>query len=68
MGHAAFEQTTQEHIDVARSLVARSYLIQAAARKLRLQFEGAIYHVSNRGNYRQDVFASVGAAMAFEAI
>lgn len=63
MGHAAFEQTTQEHL-----AVARSYLIQAVTRKLRLQLEGAIYHVSNRGNYRQDVFASVGAAMAFEAI
>jgi hypothetical protein len=37
------------------------------ARKLRIQFEGAIYHVINRGNYRQDVFGSVGAAMAFEA-
>ena len=36
------------------------------ARKLRLQFESAIYHVINRGNYRQDVFASVGAAIAFE--
>jgi putative transposase len=36
------------------------------ARKLRLQFECAIYHVINRGNYRQDVFASAGAAMAFE--
>ena len=36
------------------------------ARKLRIQFEGAIYHVINRGNYRQDVFGSVGAAMAFE--
>ncbi|MBX3750576.1 MAG: transposase [Opitutaceae bacterium] len=36
------------------------------ARKLRLQFEGAIYHVINRGNYRRDVFESAGAAMAFE--
>ena len=37
------------------------------ARKLRIQFENAIYHVINRGNYRQDVFDSVGAAMAFES-
>jgi putative transposase len=36
------------------------------ARKLRIQFENAIYHVINRGNYRQDVFSSVGAAKAFE--
>ena len=34
---------------------------------LRIQYEGAIYHVINRGNYRRDVFASVGAAQAFEA-
>jgi len=36
-------------------------------RRLRLQFEDACYHVLNRGNYRQPVFASVGAAQAFEA-
>jgi len=36
------------------------------ARKLRIQFEGALYHVINRGNYRRDVFATVGAAQAFE--
>lgn len=35
-------------------------------RRLRLQFEGALYHVINRGNYRQDVFGTVGAAQAFE--
>lgn len=38
------------------------------ARKLRIQFGGAIYHVINRGNYREDVFGSVGAAIAFEQI
>jgi hypothetical protein len=27
------------------------------ARKLRLEFSGAVYHVINRGNYRVDVFA-----------
>lgn len=37
------------------------------ARKLRIEFEGARYHVINRGNYRRDVFGSVGAAQAFEA-
>jgi putative transposase len=38
------------------------------ARRLRIQFEGAIYHVINRGNYRRDVFETVGAAQAFEAV
>ena len=36
------------------------------ARKLRLEFAGATYHVINRGNYRQNVFATEGAAEAFE--
>ena len=27
------------------------------ARKLRVEFEGAVYHVIARGNYRADVFA-----------
>ena len=35
------------------------------ARKLRVQFPGALYHVVNRGNYRRDVFESAGAAQAF---
>ncbi len=38
------------------------------ARKLRIQYEGAIYHVINRGNYRRDVFGTVGAAQAFEQV
>lgn len=38
----------------------------SVARRLRLQFPGAIYHVINRGNYRRDLFATVGAAQAFE--
>lgn len=37
------------------------------ARRLRLQFPGALYHVINRGNYRGDVFADPGAAGAFMA-
>jgi putative transposase len=37
------------------------------ARKLRLEFPGAIYHVINRGNYRADIFQSEGAKAAFEA-
>lgn len=36
------------------------------ARRLRLVYEGAIYHVLNRGNYRRDVFETDGAARAFE--
>jgi putative transposase len=35
------------------------------ARKLRLQFPGAIYHVINRGNYRADVFETDGAKTVF---
>lgn len=35
------------------------------ARKLRLEYPGAIYHVINRGNYRREVFESVGAAQSF---
>ena len=36
------------------------------ARKLRIEYEGARYHVINRGNYRADIFASDGARAAFE--
>jgi REP element-mobilizing transposase RayT len=36
------------------------------ARKLRLEFPGAIYHVINRGNYRAWIFKSPGARQAFE--
>jgi hypothetical protein len=30
------------------------------ARKLRLEFESAVYHVINRGNYRADLFRDDG--------
>ena len=36
------------------------------ARKLRLEFPGACYHVINRGNYRADIFGTEGAKEAFE--
>jgi REP element-mobilizing transposase RayT len=36
------------------------------ARKLRLEFSGANYHVINRGNYRGGIFAEEGAQKAFE--
>jgi REP element-mobilizing transposase RayT len=35
------------------------------ARKLRIEFPGAIYHVLNRGNYRRDLFTNAGEAEAF---
>ena len=37
------------------------------ARKLRLEYEGALYHVINRGNYRRDLFERPATAKAFEA-
>jgi putative transposase len=37
------------------------------ARKLRLEFPGACYHVINRGNYRADVFKADRTKAAFEA-
>ena len=36
------------------------------ARKLRLEYAGAMYHVFNRGNYRGDIFEEDGAKDAFE--
>ena len=35
------------------------------ARRPRIEFAGAIYHVLNRGNYRADLFDTAGAAQAF---
>ncbi|MSU66121.1 MAG: transposase [Opitutus sp.] len=35
------------------------------ARKPRIEFAGAHYHVLNRGNYRGDLFETAGAAQAF---
>lgn len=35
------------------------------ARKLRIEYPGALHHVINRGNYRRDLFESAGAAEAF---
>jgi putative transposase len=37
------------------------------ARKPRIQFAGAIYHLIGRGNYRKDLFDQEGAAFAFES-
>ena len=35
------------------------------ARKLRLEYAGACYHVINRGDYRRDLFSGKGAADSF---
>ena len=35
------------------------------ARKLRIEYAGAIYHIINRGNYRRDLFESAGAGESF---
>jgi putative transposase len=35
------------------------------ARKLRLEYPGALYHVINRGNYRRDLFESASTGEAF---
>jgi hypothetical protein len=35
------------------------------ARMLRIQFEGATYHVINRRNYRRDIFETLEAKQAF---
>ena len=43
--------------------MARSGLM---ARRLRIESPRALYHVINRGNYRQAVFASAGASHALE--
>ena len=35
-------------------------------RKPRIEYAGAVYHVLNRGNYRQDLFTVSGSAARFE--
>ena len=46
---------------------ARDRVAGEMARKLRLEFPGACYHVINRGNYRTDIFRTQGARAAFES-
>jgi len=41
--------------------------LRAMARKLRLEFPGACYHIINRGNYRSDLFRTERTRAAFEA-
>ena len=35
-------------------------------RTLRIEYPGAVYHILNRGNYRQSVFATEGSKKSFE--
>jgi putative transposase len=35
------------------------------ARKLRIEYPGALYHVINRGNYRSWIFVTQGARHSF---
>lgn len=44
-----------------------AFFAPGMARKLRIEFAGARYHVINRGNYRSHVFAQEGAKQAFLA-
>lgn len=37
------------------------------ARKLRLEYPGALYHIINRGNYRRWIFDEASTRTAFEA-
>ncbi len=36
------------------------------ARPLRIESAGAVYHVLNRGNYREDLFTVAGSGVSFE--
>ena len=38
------------------------------ARRPRIEFPGATYHVINRGNFRKDLFSPEGSAKAFEKV
>ena len=40
--------------------------MQGMARKLRVEYAGACYHVINRGNYRKNLFARSDAAESFQ--
>ncbi len=36
-------------------ILARSWILTCMPRKLRIEYPGAIHHVMNRGNQRQDI-------------
>jgi len=52
-------------VDFSSCSVLRVFREGEVARKLRIQYPGALYHVINRGNYRRDLFENVGTAEAF---
>ena len=54
-------------LHIAIDCCGRRRLSSGMARKLRLEFPGACYHVINRGNYRADIFRTEGAKATFEA-
>ena len=43
----------------------QEWWIRGRARRLRIQYQGARYHVINRGNLPPDVFAAFGPTNAF---
>ena len=43
-----------------------SGFLSGMARKLRLEYAGACYHVLNRGNYRRNLFTGKGARESFQ--
>lgn len=52
--------------DAGLARAIRHPLGAGLARRLRLQFPAAIYYVINCGNYRRDLFETVGAAKSFK--
>jgi REP element-mobilizing transposase RayT len=39
----------------------------ARSMRMRIQYEGYLYHVINRSNYRSDIYATAGTAQSFLA-
>ena len=55
----------QNWVSVGLVLLRPEYWIRGRARRLRIQYPGARYHVINRGNLQHDVFATFAAKNAF---
>lgn len=53
-------------VDATMALVKEIRLAVIVARRVRVQYCNALYHVINRGNYRRSVFGTVGAEPVFE--
>jgi hypothetical protein len=47
--------------------MVRANAAQSMARKPRLEYEGACYHVINRGNYRRPIFGTKESPVRFQA-